>query len=86
MFSSPREVKSNSKRVTDIIGLHQLGLSELTLSPTEKGGDFTDSSPMSTQRHPSTPRLRLGVLESLFVDIGSKLHLVHFVVKFSSAS
>ena len=64
----------------------QLGSGGLTKSNTEKGGQLTDSVPMSTRWQPSTPRLRLGLLGCQLVDIGMKLHPVHFAVKFSSAS
>ena len=40
---------------------------------------------MSTWRQPSNPCLRLGLLGCHHVDIGMKLHLVHFAVNFSSA-
>ena len=66
--------------------LKQLGPGVLTKSNTEKGGQLTDSVPMSTRRQPSNPPLRLGLLGCQLVDIGMKLHLVHFAVKFSSAS
>ena len=56
----------------------QLGPGVLTKRNTEEGGRLTDSLPMSTQRQPSNPRLRLGLLGWLFVDIGMKLHSVHF--------
>ena len=55
-----------------------LGPSVLTKRNTEEGGQLTDSLPMSTQSQPSNPRLRLGLLGCLFVDIGMKLHSVHF--------
>ena len=54
----------------------QLGPGVLTKRNTEEGGRLTDSLPMSTQRQPSNPRLRLGLLGWLFVDIGMKLHSV----------
>ena len=56
----------------------QLGPGVLTKRNTEEGGRLTDSLPMSTQRQPSNPRLRLGLLGCLFVDIGMKLHSVPF--------
>ena len=52
----------------------QLGPGVLTKRNTEEGGLLTDSLPMSTQRQPSNPRLRRGLLGWLFVDIGMKLH------------
>ena len=52
----------------------QLGRGVLTKRNTEERGLLTDSLPMSTQRQPSDPRLRLGLLGWLFVDIGMKLH------------
>ena len=58
----------------------------LIKSNTEKGGQLTDSVPMSTQRQPSNPCLQLGLLDCQLADIGMKLHSVHFAVKFSSAS
>ena len=66
--------------------MEQLDPGVLTKSNTDKGGWLTDSVPMSTRRQPSNPRLRLGLLGCHLVDIGMKLHSVHFSVKFSSAS
>ena len=66
--------------------LKQLGPGVLTKSNTEKGGQLTDSVPMSTWTQPSNPCLRLGLLGCQLVDIGMKLHSVHIAVKFSSAS
>ena len=63
----------------------QLGPGVLTKSITERGGQLTDSVPMSTRWQPSNPRLRLGLLGCQLVDIGMKFHSVHFGVKFSSA-
>ena len=40
------------------------------------GAFTTDSSAMLTRREASTPRLRLGVLASLLVNIALKLHSV----------
>ena len=57
-----------------------------TKSNSKKGGQLTNSVPMSTWRQPSNPRLRLGLLGCQLVDIGMKLHSVHIAVKFSSAS
>ena len=65
--------------------LKQLGPGVLTKSNTEKGGQLTDSAPMSTRTQPSNPRLRLGLLGCQLVDIGMKLNLVHFVVKVISS-
>ena len=72
--------------VVYIFFMEQLDPGVLTKSNTEKGGWLTDSVPMSTRRQPSNPRLRLGLLGCHLVDIGMKLHSVHFAVKFSSAS
>ena len=69
-----------------LVFMEQLYPGVLTKSNTEKGGWLTDSVPMSTRRQPSNPRLRLGLLGCHLVDIGMKLHSVHFAVKFSSAS
>ena len=60
-------------------------LKQLGPGITEKGGQHSDSVPMSTRRQPSNPCLRLGLLGCQLVDIGMKLHSVHFAVKFSSA-
>ena len=66
--------------------MKQPGPGVLTKSNTEKGGQLTDSVPISTWRQPSNPRLRLGLLGCQLFDIGMRLHSVHFAVKFSSAS
>ena len=63
-----------------------LGPGVLAKSNTEKGPQLTHSVPISTRRQPSNPRLRFRLLDFQLVDIGMKLHLVHFAVKFSSAS
>ena len=68
------------------IFLKLLGPGVLAKSNTDKGGQLTYSVPMSTRRQPSNPRLRFRLLGCQLVDIGMKLHLVHFAVKFSSAS
>ena len=65
--------------------IKQLGPGVLTKSNTEKGGQLTDLIPMSTRRQPNNPRLQLGLLGCQLIDIGMKLHSVHFAVKFSSA-
>ena len=48
------------------------------------GASTTDSAAMLTQREASTPRLRLGVLASLLVNIALKLHSEES--KYTSAS
>ena len=66
--------------------MKQPGPGVLTTSNTEKGGQLTNSVPISTWRQPSNPCLRLGLLGCQLFDIGMRLHSVHFAVKFSSAS
>ena len=63
----------------------QVGPGVLTKSNTEKGGQLIDLVPMSTRRQPSNPCLWLGLFGCQLVDIGMKLHSVHFAVKFFSA-
>ena len=75
----------NNESTAEVVCMEQLVPGVLTKSNTEKGGWLTDSVPMSTRRQPSNPRLRLGLLGCHLVDIGMKLHSVHFSVKFSSA-
>ena len=80
-----RYIKKRSTENGGYLEQKQLGPGVLTKSNTEKGGKLTDLVPMSTRRQPSNPRLRLGLLGCHLVDIGMKLHLVHFSVKFSKA-